>query len=132
MDISEDIIQAAALYKAAFKENKAELLVSLKNCEIVYVPNMPHSHRTIWIEANLILFYSTSEELVSDYLPVSNLQNGTRRGLYCNIINDDKSIEYHVTEIASGNLQCPYTGKPKFIEIESKTLLRVIDLLAFI
>jgi|SRR5208282_717550 len=133
LDITEEIIQAAALYKAALKENKAELIFPLKDFNIVYVPHMPHSHRTIWIEANLILLYRSSEELASDYLPVSNLQNGARRGLYINVINEDYDIEYHITNMACSNLKQTYSRSlgQKYIEIEPEILLRVINLLSF-
>src|ERR1035437_9607333 len=99
----ENLIKAASMFKAGLIENKAQLIVPLEDYIICLVENMPHSHRSIWVEDNLLLFHYNSEEY-NDYLTVSNDELNGRRGIY--IINRNKqSLQDQINDIAMGNLQ---------------------------
>ena len=133
MDIN--VIKAVILYRDALQENQAELLVSLEDCSVVYVPNMPHSHRSYWTEANMFIFYKpkTSDNIDGDYLCVSNSSDGTRRGLWF-VITENDDFNYCIAKIACDNLQIPYSNQihPSFIEISPQLILKTINLLAFV
>jgi hypothetical protein len=136
MELMEGVVEAAALYKAALEENQAELLISLDACKICYVANMPHSHRTQWAEANLIIFYIDPNppeyDIFSDYLLVSRLSSGTRRGLYFRVVADD-DLRVHICKMACDNLRLSYSRSlcPSYIEIDPQLMLRVAKLLVF-
>lgn len=132
MNIELDVVDAAFLYRDALKENNAELLIPLKDCKIFYVPNMPHSHRSQWTEANLFIYYADLSG-IDDILCVSNASNGVRRGLYFRVVKNYNDLEEVLMIEARNNLQ--YSSQlqlPYYIEIESKMLLKVLNLLIFI
>lgn len=132
MNQDKDIVDACILYRDALKENQAELLVPLSDLRVVYVPNMPHVHRTIWTQSDLILFYKTENpDEYGDFLRASDGPNGQRGVYFTAIINDD--IDYHVTKMACDNLRQDYTRilRPIYIEIDSNFLLKVPKLLSF-
>ena len=131
--MKKETIQAAILYKLALEENHAELVVPLEDCRVCYVPNMPHSHRSIWIEEVLYIFYcSSSEEFGNDYLKVSDSRHGTRRSVHLDIV-DNNDIDYHMITIASSNLQQTYSRslRPHYVEVDPVEILKVMKLLAF-
>lgn len=132
--MDENIIKASILYSDALKENHAELLLPLEDFKIVYVPNMPHSHRTVWIEENLLLLYVTEgvDDFAGDFLQASSTIQGIRRGVYCTAIEND-DIDYHITNMASNNLQQSFSRslRPQYFEISPEVLLKVPKLLVF-
>ena len=133
----DEIIKAAGLYKAVLKENKAEFLIPLEECKIVFIPNMPFAHRSIWTEEVLIIFYSNYLQYdEADYLVASNSIDGKRRGCFAQRLDDisDENIKCYITNMYCCNLQLEYdeTKCPHYIEIEPDIFLRTINLLAFI
>lgn len=132
--VKEEIIRAASLYKSALKENQAELIISLEQCRICYVHDMPHSHRHAWYEENLFLFYHPSDpKEIGDYLRAADLPSGDKRGLYVVTLDND-NIDHYLTEMVCDNLQLSYSRSmiPKYIEIDPDIFIRVSKLLAFV
>lgn len=133
--ITDQIIDAVALYKDALRENQAELEIPLTDCEICYVPNMPHSHRTIWSQSDLFVFYRCSDgKWNSDFLKVSNSKSGARRGVYFTVLDCPQDIQDVIHNIACDNLQLPHSAillNPQYIEIDPIVFSRLLNLLAF-
>lgn len=117
MTIELDVIDAAILYADALKENKAEIIVQLKDCKIFYVPNMPHSHRSVWTEANLFIYYA-SDSFDDDFLSVSSTSSGIKRAVFLRIVEDYNNLENVLKTEACNNLQSPPINMqtPKYIE----------------
>jgi len=130
--MNQYIIDACVLYRDALKENQAELSVPLNDLIVVYVPNMPHSHRTLWFESNLILLYKTENpDEYGDFITVSDGYNKNKRGLHFNGLPGN-DIDYHVTKMACDNLQEDFNTiyKPFYIEIDPIHLVKIPRLLA--
>lgn len=129
----EEVIKAAALYKAALKENRAELMVPLEDCKVYYIPSMPHCHREIWLAEDLIIFHATKEE-TDDHLQVSPLQNGLQRNVYFCAIDNYDDMEHHVIQVACYNMRQTFSRSllPRYYYIDSILMLRMTSLLAFV
>jgi hypothetical protein len=131
--VDKHIIDACILYDDALRENQSEIIVPLEKCRIFYVPTMPHSHRTVWAQSDLLIFYCDDpNELAGDYLKASDTKDGVRRGVYF-IVTQNDDYDHLIIDMASGNLQQTFSRsfRPKYVEINYQYLLKIPQLLSF-
>jgi hypothetical protein len=107
----------------------AEMPVPLEKCILYYIPKMIHSHREMWPQEDLIIFYPTDDkEFRNDSARAENIH---REIYFCPIdLNDD--VYYKFKTIVANNMQLDYTDKfpdeliPEYFIIDNKDFIEAI------
>ena len=101
MNIKEATVKSVNLYKNCLNNEGVEISVELERCILYYVPKMIHSHRDMWTQEDLLIFYPTNDK---DYGCDTVAAKDNHKRLYFYPVSLGANIYYEFKVIVAGNM----------------------------
>jgi hypothetical protein len=101
MNFTEAIVKAVNLYRDCMSNENAEIDIELEKCIIYYVPKMIHSHRNMWTQEDLLIFYPTYD---IDFGTDTVSAKDSHRRIYFYPISLNANTNYEFKKIVAGNM----------------------------